>query len=196
MRKLNFLLSIVIAFSICLGGIYLNVYSEESQPQKTLMSFLKEINIGNSERASEFLTNEPAHLNGVVSAKLTKIREKYEFNAQNEGETDLTAKDSHFYDRKVSKTINDDNKQILLESIMRSFNKDLQFKKIVRVTEHENEAKILASFSKEGLADSNYNFLLIKEKGEWKIFLISLDNGTEFDLYEFWATDSHSKSGN
>lgn len=190
MKSKSFLaLPTFIIFLIILGIACSGVNSKESQPDQIVINFIKKLKDGDSNGASGLLTNSPEYLDKVFTLKLDRINKNYiepELLPQNGNSLEENNSNQSVPVTKKRESL--DN-QKLLRIVTESFQKELDFEKIVSVINYENESKVVASFLREGYANSDYNFLLIKEGSEWKIFMIYPNNGIEFDLYEYWAVD-------
>jgi len=182
--KFSFTLPIVVILLTFFGASCLNVNSKESEPDQTVAAFLQYLKADKPNEASELLVNSPVYLDSVLEMKLNKLKgnniksEKIEEKATNNNNA-----------RQVSPAPRNFNNQDLLRIVTESFEKSLPLNKIIGAVKYKDEAKVTASFLREGYADTRYNFLLYKVDGNWKIFKIYLDNGVEFDLYEYWATE-------
>ena len=188
--KFNCILPLVIIVLIFAQSGCQSVVSQQSQSGQTVSVFLTKLQNGNEDKAAEMLTNTPPSADQVLMLKLDKIKESTEevkVEKKNTAETESREKIDSGQTKSLTKKRDNKSPQELMQSVMRPFDRQLVFDKIISVAEYGDEAKVVGSFIRKGYANTNYNFLLVKEDGDWKIFDIYLNNGPEFDLYEYWA---------
>lgn len=187
--KVNGLLPLIIMVLI-FASSGCQYFTGPTSPGQIVQAFIAQTQNGESDKAAEWLTNTPPRSEQVMLLKLDKITKSYGGNqVEKKSNVEVESKEKIDLSQTKSATMGPDKRspQQLFQSMMMRFDRQLPFDKIISVREHEDEAKVTASFLHEGYANIDYNFLLIKIDGKWRIFDVYPHSDPEFDLYEYWA---------